>query len=93
MIIFLYNRCSPGKEEAPVIQPAQFSTFLEIIFTFAHHPSLTICHGATLIWNVLLKHDQISKDPIFLEYIPKVIEVIGPKVLKVNSVEIFEIMN
>lgn len=74
-----------GKEEAPVIQPPQFSTFLEIIFTFARHPSLTISHGATLIWNILLKHDQVSKDPNFLEYIPKVIEVIGPKALKVRQ--------
>lgn len=76
-----------------MIQQAQFSTFLEIIFTFAHHPSLIICHSATLIWNILLKHDQISKDPIFLEYIPKIIEVIGPKVLKVNSFEMFEVIN
>lgn len=72
-----------GKEETPAIQPPQLSTFLEIVFTLARHPSLTICHGATLIWNALLKHDQISKDPVFLEYIPKVIEVVGPKVLKV----------
>lgn len=73
-----------GKEEMPVIQPPQFSTFLEIVFTLARHPSHTITHGATLIWNILLKHDQISKDPIFLEYIPKIIQVIGPKVLKVG---------
>lgn len=75
-----------GKDEARVIQPPQFSKCLEIVFTFARHPSLTISHGATLIWNALLKHDQISKDPIFLEYIPKIIEVVGPKVLKVCSV-------
>lgn len=74
-----------GKEESPIILPAQFSTFLEIVFTLARHPSLTITHGATLIWNALLKHDQISKDPIFLEYIPKIIEVVGPKALKVTE--------
>lgn len=73
-----------GKDDGPVIRPPQLTTFLEIIFTLARHPSLTITHGATLIWNVLLKHDQIAKDPIFCEYVPKVIEVIGPKVIKVQ---------
>lgn len=74
-----------GKEDAPVIRPQQLSTFIEVIFTLARHPSLTITHGASLIWNVLLKHDQISKEPVFCEYVPKVIEVVGPKIIKVSA--------
>lgn len=73
-----------GKDDGPVIRPEQFTTFLETVFTFTRHPSLTITHGACLIWSNLLKHDQISKDPLFFEYVPKVIEVVGPKVIKVN---------
>lgn len=72
-----------GKDEGPVIRPPQFTTFLETVFTLARHPSLTIVHGACLIWSTLLKHEQISKDSTFFEYIPKVIEVVGPKVIKV----------
>lgn len=72
-----------GKDDTTTIQPSQFSTFLEIIFTLARHPSLTLTHGATLMWNVLLKHEHISKSQMFLEYVPKIIEVVGPKVLKV----------
>lgn len=72
-----------GKDDTTTIEPSQFSTFLEIIFTLARHPSLTLTHGATLMWNVLLKHEHMSKSQIFLEYVPKIIEVVGPKVLKV----------
>lgn len=72
-----------GKDDTTTIQPSQFSTFLEVIFTLARHPSLTLTHGATLMWNVLLKHEHISKSQNFLEYVPKIIEVVGPKLLKV----------
>lgn len=74
-----------GKDDGgtPIIRPPQFTTFLETVFTFSRHSSLTITHGACLIWSTLLKHEQISKDAAFFEYIPKVIEVVGPKVIKV----------
>lgn len=77
-----------GKDDTTTIQPSQFSTFLGIIFTLARHPSLTLTHGATLMWNVLLKHEHISKSQIFAEYVPKIIEVVGPKVLKVFELSI-----
>lgn len=70
-------------KEATFQRPVHFGVFLETIYLLNKHPSLTIAHGATLIWNVLLKHDQISKDPLFIEYIPKVIEVVGPRVIKI----------
>lgn len=31
-----------------------------------------------------MRHDQISKEPLFLDYVPKLIEIIGPKVLKIS---------
>lgn len=64
--------------------PTHFQTFLQTILTFSHHSSLTLSHSASLIWISLLKHDQISKDPIIIEYIPKIIEVIGVKIVKIN---------
>lgn len=72
-----------GKDEQIVVRQQQFSIILEILFGFVRHPSLTLIHGSILVWNTLLKHDQISKDSIFLEYVPKIIEVIGPKIIKV----------
>lgn len=78
-----------GKDEGPVIRPSQFTTFLETVFTLTRHPSLTIVHGASLIWATLLKHEQISKDSTFFEYIPKVIEVVGPKVVKVIDIHTY----
>lgn len=73
-----------GKEDGAIGRPVNFSTYLESLFTITRHPSLTLTHSAVLIWNALLKHEQISKDPIFLEYIPKVIEIVGPRVIKVR---------
>lgn len=70
-----------NKEET--IRPAQLTTYLETLFILTRHASLTLTHFSCLIWITLLRHDQISKEPTFLEYVPKLIEVIGPKVLKV----------
>lgn len=72
-----------GKDEGPIIQQAQFISYLDILYTLTRHVSPTITHLTCLIWNTLIKHDQISKDSRFLEYIPKLIETIGPKVIKV----------
>ena len=72
-----------GKEDGIVEPPQNFSTFLETILIFTRHPSLTLSHNACLIWNCLLKHEQISKDQIFIDYIPKVINIIGPKIIKI----------
>lgn len=70
-----------GKEET--IPAAELSKFLETIYTMTRHPSLTITHGACLIWNSLLKHELLVKETTFLEFIPKLIEVVGPKVIKI----------
>lgn len=73
-----------GKEPDMINKcPAYFTTYLATILSFFQHPSLTLTHSTSLIWIPLLKHEQISKDPLILEYVPKVIECIGPKVFKV----------
>lgn len=71
-----------GKEE--IIRKPELIKFLETIFSLTRHPSLSITQSACLIWSILLKHEQIAKEPVFLEFIPKLIEVIGPKVIKVS---------
>lgn len=80
-----------GKEE--IIRVNELTQFLETIFSLTRHPSLTLSHGACLIWLTLLKHEHISKEPVMFEYIRKLIEIIGPKVIKIpypieRSVEI-----
>lgn len=70
-----------GKEE--IIRPTELSKFLETVYTLTRHPSLTLTHAACLIWNSLLKHEQLVKETTFLEFIPKLIEVVGPKVIKI----------
>lgn len=75
---------NPADDHYIVIsQKTSFTTFLETILSLTRHPSLTLAHGAALIWIQMLKHEQISKDPKFLEYVPKVIETIGPRILKI----------
>ncbi|XP_011176938.1 exportin-5 [Zeugodacus cucurbitae] len=71
-----------GKEDGNIQRPPNFEIFLECLLLLARHPSLTVAHGATLIWNVLLKHDAISKDAAVVPYIPKLIAVIGPRIIK-----------
>lgn len=61
-----------------------FPTYLETVLLLTRHPSLTLAHGTALIWVQLLKHEQIARDEKFLEYVPKVIESIGPRILKIS---------
>ncbi|XP_035784555.1 exportin-5-like [Anopheles albimanus] len=73
-----------GKEECQPIRPQCFATFLGTVLIFTRHSSYSLAHPASLIWTSLLKHEQISKEPLVLEYIPKVIELVGPKIIKVS---------
>ncbi|XP_052872202.1 exportin-5 [Anopheles cruzii] len=73
-----------GKEDCQPIRPQCLATFLGTVLIFTRHSSYSLVHPAALIWTSLLKHEQISKEPLVLDYIPKVIEVIGPKIVKVS---------
>lgn len=72
-----------GKDDGNDVRPTNFRLFLETSLIFMRHASLTLTHYSALTWLNMLKHDQISKDPVFLEYIPRLIDLIGPKVIKV----------
>lgn len=73
-----------GKDESTFQKPQNLCTYFGALCLLTRHPSLTISHGAALIWNLLLKHEQITKDPVFLQCIPSIIEVLGPKVKKIS---------
>lgn len=60
-----------------------FGNFLEALVTFSRHPSLRVAHYANTLWSAFLKHEQISKDPVFLNYVPKWVEATAPKTMKV----------
>lgn len=72
-----------GKDETIDIRPTNFKLFLETSMILLRHASYTLTHYGALIWLSMMKHDQISKDPSFIEYIPQVIELVGPKIIKV----------
>ncbi|XP_063695724.1 exportin-5 isoform X3 [Culicoides brevitarsis] len=73
-----------GKEETKDdIRPTNFRLFLETSLILLKHASYTLTHYGALIWLSMMKHDQISKDPTFVEYIPQVINLVGPKIIKV----------
>ncbi|XP_053683360.1 exportin-5 [Sabethes cyaneus] len=72
-----------GKEDCQIPRQS-LATFLETVLVFTRHSSFTLNQSAALIWMSLLKHEQLSRDAMLLEYIPKVIELIGPKIIKVG---------
>ncbi|XP_044747732.1 exportin-5 [Coccinella septempunctata] len=63
-------------------RPPNFNMFLEAILAFSSHQSLTLAHLANPLWNCMLKHDQISRDPVFLSYIPQWVQCTAPKIIK-----------
>lgn len=76
--------CLWGKEGGLPGRPNNFSVFLDAILLFSCHPSLTLAHLANPLWNSMLKHDSISRDPVFLSYIPRWVQCTAPKIMKVN---------
>lgn len=73
-----------GKEGGLPGRPNNFSVYLDAILEFSSHPSLTLAHLANPLWNNMLKHDHISRDPVFLSYIPRWVQCTAPKIMKVN---------
>lgn len=65
-------------------RPPNFAIYLDSILVFSSHPSLTLAHFANPVWNSMLKHDHISRDPTFLSYIPRWVQCTAPKIVKFN---------
>lgn len=71
-----------GKDS--LTRPANFSLFLNAILAFSAHPSLTLANLANPIWNSMFKHEHISRDLIFLSYVPQWVQCTAPKLIKVK---------
>ncbi|XP_030378650.1 exportin-5 [Scaptodrosophila lebanonensis] len=70
-----------GKDDTTQ-RPAHLEIMFECLLLLVQHPSITVAHGATLIWQLLLKHDLCSKDYAMIAYIPKLIHTIAPRIVK-----------
>ncbi|XP_066245645.1 exportin-5 [Euwallacea similis] len=68
----------------PTFRPINFSLFLEAILAYSTHPSLVLAHLANPLWNMMLKHEQVSRDPIFLSCIPQWVQCTAQKIIKFN---------
>ncbi|KAL1506020.1 hypothetical protein ABEB36_005457 [Hypothenemus hampei] len=66
----------------PTYRPPNFSMFLEAVLAYSAHPSLVLAHLANPLWNSMLKHEQLSRDPIFLSCIPQWVQCTAPKIIK-----------
>lgn len=64
-------------------RPALLDIFMECVLSLTQHPSLNVAHGTWLIWTLLWKLYGPTKDPVVLSYIPKVIEVVAPRIIKI----------
>lgn len=65
-------------------RPTNFSTYLDAIIAFSNHPSLQLAHFANPLWNSMMKHEHISRDPVFLSYIPQWVQCTAPKLIKID---------
>lgn len=65
-------------------RPNNFSMFLEAILAYSSHPSLTLAHSANPLWNSMLKNEYITRDPVFLSYVPQWVQCTAPKIIKFN---------
>jgi exportin-5 len=74
-----------GKDDGLIARPPNFATYLDAILTFSRHPSLTLVHYANALWMSFFKHEHISKDKVFLTFVPKWVECTAPKIMKVCS--------
>ncbi|CAG9765454.1 unnamed protein product [Ceutorhynchus assimilis] len=68
----------------PTFRPINFSMFLEAVLAYSNHPSLVLAHLANPLWNSMLKHEQVSRDSIFLQYMPQWVQCSAPKIIKFN---------
>ncbi|KDR17037.1 Exportin-5 [Zootermopsis nevadensis] len=73
-----------GKDDGLNVRPPNFATYLDVILTFSRHPSLTLVHYANALWMLFFRHEHISKDKVFLTFVPKWVECTAPKIMKVS---------
>ncbi|XP_071452699.1 exportin-5 isoform X2 [Hetaerina americana] len=65
-----------------IVPPPNFSIYLESMITFTNHPSLVLAHLVNSLWAAFLRHEMISRDQIFLSFVPRWVEATAPRVIK-----------
>ncbi|PSN35462.1 Exportin-5 [Blattella germanica] len=73
-----------GKDNGLTSRPPNFSTYLDAILTFSRHPSLTLVFYVNSLWISFFRHEHISKDKVFLTFVPKWVECTAPKITRVS---------
>ncbi|XP_069685325.1 exportin-5 isoform X2 [Periplaneta americana] len=73
-----------GKDDGLNGRPPNFAIYLDAILTFSRHPSLTLVHYANSLWMSFFRHEHISKDKVFLTFVPKWLECTAPKITRVS---------
>ena len=67
--------------------PPNLETYLNALLSFTRHPSQSVNLYANELWGKFFRHPDISKNPTFISYQPKWIEVALKKVVKVGYPE------
>ncbi|XP_078592068.1 exportin-5-like [Branchiostoma floridae x Branchiostoma japonicum] len=62
--------------------PSNFSKYLSAILSFTAHSSQSLSSLTQGLWAAFLRHEHISKDSIFLEFVPKVLQQATINVVK-----------
>jgi len=87
----LWTRREPGsgptvwEKEVPSGRPDNFEIFLNAILAFLDHPSQVVNHSVAELWAKMLRHNDISRDEVFVTYVPKFVPVAVKKVLKIGQ--------
>lgn len=76
-----------GKEEGLNDAPPTMRIYLEVILAFARNTSAACANMGVQCWLQLLKHDQASKNRELIEYVPRMLEIVGPRVAKGKPTE------
>ena len=72
-----------GKDDISGVRPTHFNIFLDTVLTFTLHASPTLVQLSSSIWVTFFKHEHLKTDPLILSYVPKYVESIGPKLIKI----------
>ncbi|XP_014667809.1 PREDICTED: exportin-5-like [Priapulus caudatus] len=67
-----------------VHQPQNFAKYLDAILEFTNHPSQTLSGYTLSLWSSFFRHEFISKDPVLLSVLPKVVESATHNLIRVG---------
>ncbi|XP_076068293.1 exportin-5-like protein Ranbp21 isoform X2 [Oratosquilla oratoria] len=69
-------------KEPEVREPPNFCVYLNAMLAFTNHPSLQIYNYTNSLWSAFLRHEKISKCEVFLEILPRWLDIVVVKIKK-----------